>query len=1098
MKGLTRILYLIIVVAVIIGIGAWFENKEPGTLKKLGEKVSTFIERQSDDEKTEQVVRDENPTREQPSVEVPEIPVQNAEAVYSLGDNNCVVFSPDGRYVVTGDNEGKVTLSKAGNGEPIHIIKDYDGIVSTMDFSPDGKYFAVGVTNLPDAEKYTVALWNACYWQEVWTHEGSGDINVVTFNSNGQHIATGDSEGYTAVRSVNNQNLIGDMKYQRSVNSVSFKPDTQSTCLIGTSETLESQDTFFLRKLGPGIKRLPSGGFRFTREDQAIWQQPGGSVNAVAFSPDGSYYTRGTSSGKKPTLCIWKRSGGTLIFISDDSDVNTLAFSPKGDYLAAGSEDRIITFYRIGDTIIPEKKIKTNSIVQNIAWSPDGTLISDSKAVYRTPIPKVEKSAPSYPEKYFLDNNNKFVAFSKQFIATAGDRDKKVTLWRASDGKRLSRQLECDGEIFALTFSFDGQYLATGDKNGKAIIWKLPEGREHKKLSRLYPVYNVSFSPDGQYLAVDNEIWNLNSDRENPTWDLHFRWHGGSKPVAFNPASGKHMAVGDGDEVIFWEIPSEKLHLFEGKSSKPDRLKHLKHESSVRAITFRPDGRYLATLTTDSEGKITFWDVNEHVEVGEIGSEEYDADVNAIAFRPDGQYLATGGADSSITFWRVPEKFSVEDQIKKEKEIQACGSVEALAWSPDGSLISDGKIVYETFLKPKKLDPPNLIATVDFSEEPLEVSETRDITVTVENNGKGDAFNVLFTIEPAKIDGLTYSKTHDVGDILAGKTEQVKISVKVSQEIQETSHTLMFRFSEKKGFPPEDKRLLIFTKPYVKRIEDYALPQSKSLNPNAVAVVIGIKDYGGNMEDVKYALRDAQFVRQYLVETFGYAPENILPSNPKEQITSAVLKGLIKNQLPAHVKKGISDVFIYYSGHGAPGNKNGGTEPFLLPSDCNPSNISDDNAYRLSEFYEDLNTLGEEKKFKSITVVLDACFTGTTKSGNPLVTGIKGLTNWPDFKRSENPLKNIPNAILITSAASDEVSTEYPDVEQGMFTYFFLKALQGEADKNEDNRVTVAELEVYLIDENDGVPYWSGRKGHRHTPQIKKDKDDIVIVEFEE
>ena len=1109
MKAFIRILCLITVVAVvIIGAGAWLEYKEPGTLKKLWEKVSTRIERQFNDEKTEQAVRNENPTREQPSVE---IPVQNAEEVYSLSDNNCVVFSPDGRYIVTGDNEGKVTLSKAGDGEPIHVIKDYDGIISTMDFSPDGKYFAVGVTNSPDAERYTVALWHACYWQEVWTHEGSGDINIVTFNSNGQYIATGDSKGYTAIRQVDEQDLTGRVPLSGNVNSVFFLKHSQSICLIGTSETLETQNTFFLMKLATGLKRGSFG--KFTTASEPIWKLSEGSVNAVAYSPDGSYYTRGTSSGKKSTLRIWHSRDGSLVYDSGDSGVKALSFSPKGDYLAVGSEDRIITFYRISDTIIPEKKIRTDSIVHNLAWSPDGALISDSKAVYRTPIPEVKKPAPSYPEKYFLDNN-KLVAFSKRFIATAtGGADKKVTLWRVRDGKRLPRQLECEGEVMALAFSSDGQYLATGDKNGKAIIWKLPEGREHKKLSCGSRVYSVTFSPDSQYLATGSGgsiIWDVN--RGSKVWD-DFEFSG-VNAVAFRHPKGKLLATANyvykfqgkdpyrnrirpgesGEwvgEVILWEIP------LEDKDADPQLLKHLEHKSSVRAVTFNPNGRYLATLTAGSEQKITFWDVNERVEVGRIGSEEYDADVRAVAFSPEGQYLATGGTDSLITFWRVPEKFSVADQIEKEKEIQACSSVEDLAWSPDGSLISDGKIVYETFLKPKKLDPPNLIATVDFSEKPLEVGETRDITITVENNGKGDAFNVLFTIEPPEIDGLTYDKTHDVGDILAGETKQVKIPVEASQRIQATSHTLTFRFSEKKGFSPEDKSLSIFTKLYVKPIDHYTSPQAKSDNPNAVAVVIGIKDYGENMEDVKYALRDAQFVREYLIKTFGYAPENILPSDPKEQITSAVLKGLIKNQLAAHVKKGISDVFIYYSGHGAPGNKNGETEPFLLPSDCNPSNISDDNAYRLSEFYEDLNTLGAEKAFKSITVVLDACFTGTTKSGNPLVKGRKGVTNWPDFKRSENPLKNIPNAILITSAASDEVSTEYPDVEQGMFTYFFLKGLQGEADKNEDDRVTIAELEAYLIDENDGVPYWSGREaGRQHIPQIRKNRDDIVIVEF--
>ncbi|MEZ4551048.1 MAG: caspase family protein [Desulfobacterales bacterium] len=75
------------------------------------------------------------------------------------------------------------------------------------------------------------------------------------------------------------------------------------------------------------------------------------------------------------------------------------------------------------------------------------------------------------------------------------------------------------------------------------------------------------------------------------------------------------------------------------------------------------------------------------------------------------------------------------------------------------------------------------------------------------------------------------------------------------------------------------------------------------------------------MPEVKYAIRDADAISEYLVKTLGYREKNIMtlydaPVSVFNELfgTSSNYKGKLFN----FIKPGKSDVFVYYSGHGAP------------------------------------------------------------------------------------------------------------------------------------------------------------------------------------
>jgi hypothetical protein len=224
-------------------------------------------------------------------------------------------------------------------------------------------------------------------------------------------------------------------------------------------------------------------------------------------------------------------------------------------------------------------------------------------------------------------------------------------------------------------------------------------------------------------------------------------------------------------------------------------------------------------------------------------------------------------------------------------------------------------------------------------------------------------------------------------------------------------------------------------------------------------------------------------MKEYLVHTFGLKPENIMEVRDATKGTFETLFGTVQDhrgKLHDWVKAGVSRVFIYYSGHGAPAQETG--EGYFVPSDADPDYISK-SGYPLSVFYTNLNALPA----KETVVVLDACFSGRTQDG----LLFKNVS--PSMLRVRETVAGLQRGAVLTSSQGDQMSTWYPDKQHSLFTYYFLKALQGEADANRDKTVTVGEMWAYL---SEHVPYWAGRiAGKRQEPRMEGDPS-LVLVRF--
>ena len=209
-----------------------------------------------------------------------------------------------------------------------------------------------------------------------------------------------------------------------------------------------------------------------------------------------------------------------------------------------------------------------------------------------------------------------------------------------------------------------------------------------------------------------------------------------------------------------------------------------------------------------------------------------------------------------------------------------------------------------------------------------------------------------------------------------------------------------------------------------------------------VMVIIGNRAYSKGVPPVYYAYNDSRAMKEFALSGLGLQAEDILY---EEDATKGVMEGLFKSTLPARIKAGKKNVIVYFSGHGMAADN----DAKLLPVDARP-NTAAVTGYSRNALMDQLASLGVNS-----TVILDACYTGTSKDGAALIEGK------PIFKAPKGAF--VPkNVTLISASSGNQIA--WMDEEKGhsLMTYHLLKGLEGLADSNNDRQIDSKEIARYL------------------------------------
>jgi Caspase domain len=253
---------------------------------------------------------------------------------------------------------------------------------------------------------------------------------------------------------------------------------------------------------------------------------------------------------------------------------------------------------------------------------------------------------------------------------------------------------------------------------------------------------------------------------------------------------------------------------------------------------------------------------------------------------------------------------------------------------------------------------------------------------------------------------------------------------------------------------------------------------------NAVAVIIGNKNYRNRIPQVDFAHNDAEAMKRFLVEILGVIEGNIIDLRDVKLAEMEAVLGndrTYKAKLWRYVRPRESDVFIFYSGHGVPGLKDG--RQYLLPVDGDP-NAPEIQGYPTELLYRNLGQL----EARSVTVFIEACFSGESPSGY-LVRAASGI---------HVTSKNVPAVpfTVISAANKDQVASWDKEARHGIFTKHLLDALYGAADSkrygNADNRITLSEIKGYLDHE---MTYAARREfGREQQATVIGDPEKVIVI----
>ncbi len=349
----------------------------------------------------------------------------------------------------------------------------------------------------------------------------------------------------------------------------------------------------------------------------------------------------------------------------------------------------------------------------------------------------------------------------------------------------------------------------------------------------------------------------------------------------------------------------------------------------------------------------------------------------------------------------------------------------------------------------------------------IEAGEKIELHVTAENRGEGTALDVKVCAETTVAEvAISYPCT-ELGDLPRGRSQTGTIAFAVggtylAEGARPKELALTLKVTEKTGLFGQQKRetLLVYPAgridlppppPLASDVDRFIHNASECAQPDSRkwAVVVGSERYlQPQIPRVPFARNDAHIVMEYLRKLLC-VPEGQLIRLVDERATLTQLRLYLENRLPAWVKEGHT-VFFYFVGHGIASNR----DPYLIPYDGDPQ-APQTSGYAVGALYSTLDRL----KGAQVHAYLDACFSGGTRSGEALLPGGPHAA----IMEVEDPVLRSPKLVALTAASGTQLSYSFQEQGHGLFTYYLLKGLMGEAaEPGRRRQVTVKALAEYV------------------------------------
>ncbi|WFD01177.1 60S ribosomal subunit assembly or modification protein [Malassezia yamatoensis] len=194
--------------------------------------------------------------------------------------------------------------------------------------------------------------------------------------------------------------------------------------------------------------------------------------------------------------------------------------------------------------------------------------------------------------------------FPQPPIAVSGGEDDRAWIWNTIDGAEIAQLGGHTDSVVAVSFSHDGEYVATGGLDGRVRVW-----RHH---------------------APNFTTWEFLTNLEGPSEVVWLAWH----------PKGPVLVAGSSDSTLWmWQLPSGNvMNVFSG------------HTGSVTCGRFTPDGRKLVSGSDD--GSLIIWDPRSAAVLARISDEDtkfsLEGGITSMCISPDSRLVVAGGAAGGV------------------------------------------------------------------------------------------------------------------------------------------------------------------------------------------------------------------------------------------------------------------------------------------------------------------------------------------------------------------------------------------------------------------------------------------------------------------
>ncbi len=228
------------------------------------------------------------------------------------------------------------------------------------------------------------------------------------------------------------------------------------------------------------------------------------------------------------------------------------------------------------------------------------------------------------------------------------------------------------GIVFAIAYSPDGRYMATGHGDGVISLWEVATGQEILNfVGHTGRVYTLAFDAKSNMLASGSDdrsmrLWNVSN---GDCWKNLLGHSGAIGTVAFHPAGDIAASGSEDNSMRIWDVASGAcLKILEG------------HTNHVWSVAFSPAGDILASGSLDSVAKI--WDARNWACLKTLVG--HSSGVTSVAFSPSDSILATGSHDKSVRLWSIDRGACINILEAHQDRVWS------VAFNPTGDLLASG------------------------------------------------------------------------------------------------------------------------------------------------------------------------------------------------------------------------------------------------------------------------------------------------------------------------------------------------------------------------------------------------------------------------